>query len=150
MLWRRYWTRSRGRDDKNRCLQCYIVTKLKRHSIGVVRCNNLFNKLVRVLTDHFNPSAQIKNRWVESVTFSSVLTVGNRLPLVRNCQCPSTMDPPTNKRRRGETKPLPTNGLSAALDSAIASQGSAELAVIYLMDKYDFDLDELKARIEGA
>ncbi|KAF8238350.1 hypothetical protein L208DRAFT_1421318 [Tricholoma matsutake] len=40
------------------------------------------------------------------------------------------------------------DGLSEALDSAIASQGSAELAVIYLMDKYDFDLDELKAQIE--
>ncbi|KAF8235462.1 hypothetical protein L208DRAFT_1422392 [Tricholoma matsutake] len=40
------------------------------------------------------------------------------------------------------------NDLSKVLESAIASQGSAELAVIYLMGKYDCDLNELKARIE--
>jgi hypothetical protein len=60
------------------------------------------------------------------------------------------MESPTKKWQHGEMKLLPTNGLSETLDSAIASQGSAELAVIYLMDKYDFDLDELKAQIEGA
>ena len=37
--------------------------------------------------------------------------------------------------------------LEATLGSAIASQGSAELAIIYLFEHYDFDLDALMAGV---
>jgi hypothetical protein len=56
----------------------------------------------------------------------------------------------TRKRRRVETQPLPRENLSDALDSAIASQGTAELAVLYLISKYDFDINDLKSRIQGV
>ena len=46
------------------------------------------------------------------------------------------------KRRRGEVEKLPVARLEMALDEAIDSQGSAELAIMYL-----FDLDALKAKI---
>ena len=39
--------------------------------------------------------------------------------------------------------------LDATLDSATASQGSAELAIIYLFEHYDFDLDALMAGLRG-
>ena len=39
--------------------------------------------------------------------------------------------------------------LEATLGSAIASQGSAELAIIYLFEHYDFDLDALMAGFRG-
>ena len=47
---------------------------------------------------------------------------------------------------------MPTGRLKATLDSAIVSQGSAEVAelvIIYLLDRYEFDLDALKTRIRG-
>lgn len=51
------------------------------------------------------------------------------------------------KRRRGEVEKLPVARLEMALDEAIDSQGSAELAIIYLMNHYEFDLGALKAKI---
>jgi hypothetical protein len=55
------------------------------------------------------------------------------------------MDQPLKKRRRGEVKPLPADNLATNLDFAISSQGSAENAMLYLIEHYDFDLDQLKA-----
>jgi hypothetical protein len=36
--------------------------------------------------------------------------------------------------------------LEAALDEAVLSKGTAELAFIYLIDRYEFDLDALKGQ----
>jgi hypothetical protein len=59
------------------------------------------------------------------------------------------MEVPTKKRRRGEVEHLSTAQLEATLDAAILSQGTAELALIYLIDRYEFDLVALKARHVG-
>lgn len=59
------------------------------------------------------------------------------------------MEAPAKKRRRGEVKPLSKAELETALDEAILSKGIAELASIYLIDRYEFDLDALKARLAG-
>jgi hypothetical protein len=48
------------------------------------------------------------------------------------------------KRRLTETAYL-----RAALDSAISSKGSAELAVLHLFKAYDIDLDELHGLLQG-
>ena len=56
----------------------------------------------------------------------------------------STMDIP-RKRRRGELKVK----LIDALDSAISSQGSAELAVLHLFNRYDFDIGNLVLLLQG-
>ena len=53
------------------------------------------------------------------------------------------------KRRRGEVKHLSAAQLETTLDEAILSQGTAELALIYLIDRYEFDLGALKARLAG-
>jgi len=50
----------------------------------------------------------------------------------------------TTKNRRGEKK-VNKLKLTKALDSAVSSQGSAELAVLHLFKHYDFDLDELRS-----
>jgi len=52
------------------------------------------------------------------------------------------------KRRRGETK-VGGNNLRAALDSAISSEGSAELAILHLFNTHDIDLDELQCLLLG-
>jgi len=54
------------------------------------------------------------------------------------------MDIP-RKRRRGELKVK----LIDALDSAISSQGSAELAVLHLFNRYDFDIGNLVLLLQG-
>jgi hypothetical protein len=56
----------------------------------------------------------------------------------------------SRKRRQGEVKDLPTTGLQAALESAITSQGSAELALLYLIENFGFSLDELESRLQGS
>jgi hypothetical protein len=59
------------------------------------------------------------------------------------------MEIPTKKRRRGEAKHLSAAQLETTLDAAILSQGTAELAFIYLIDRYEFDLGALKAKLVG-
>jgi len=54
------------------------------------------------------------------------------------------MEGPMKKRRRGEVEQLSAAQLEAALDEAILSKGTAELALIYLIDLYEFDLDAFK------
>ena len=61
----------------------------------------------------------------------------------------SLMEAPAKKRRLGEVKQLSKAELETALDDAILSKGTAELALIYLIDRYEFDLDALKARLVG-
>ena len=53
---------------------------------------------------------------------------------------------PAKKRRRGESGDAE---LETALDDAILCKGTAELALSYLIDCYDFDLDDLKTRLVG-
>jgi hypothetical protein len=55
-------------------------------------------------------------------------------------------DPPPRKRRRGEV--MLTGGkldseLIDAMDAAVSSLGSTELAILQLLDHYDLDLDDL-------
>jgi len=57
------------------------------------------------------------------------------------------MDIP-RKRRRGETKAT-ENKLIDALDPAISSEGSAELAVLHLFNHYDFDIGHLLLLLQG-
>jgi len=57
------------------------------------------------------------------------------------------MDIP-RKQRRGEIK-VTKNKLIDALDSAISSQGSAELAVLHLFNHYDFDIGDLLLLLQG-
>lgn len=59
------------------------------------------------------------------------------------------MESPVKKRRLGDVEQLRMDQLEVILDSAIASQGSAEIAIIYLFDRYEFDLDAVKARLRG-
>ena len=59
------------------------------------------------------------------------------------------MEVQTKKRRRGQVDRLSAAQLEATLDDAILSQGSAALALIYLIDHYEFDLDALKDRLAG-
>lgn len=54
-------------------------------------------------------------------------------------------DLPPRKRRRGET----VYQLNEALDSAISSQGSAELAVLHLFNRYNFNFDDLHRLLLG-
>ena len=60
------------------------------------------------------------------------------------------MEVRTKKRRRGEVEQLSAGQLEQTLDEAILSQGTAELALIYLIDHYEFDLGALKARLVGV
>lgn len=57
------------------------------------------------------------------------------------------MGPPTNMRRLGEVEQLSRDQLEATLDPAIASQDNAEFVITYLIDRYEFDLDALKAKL---
>ena len=55
----------------------------------------------------------------------------------------------TKKRRRGEVEQLSDSQLEAALDEAILSKDTAELAVTNLVDRYNLDLVALSARLEN-
>lgn len=57
------------------------------------------------------------------------------------------MEVQTKKRRQGEVEHLSAAQLATILDDAILSQGTAELALIYLINHYEFDLGALKARL---
>ena len=59
------------------------------------------------------------------------------------------MEVRAKKRRRGEVEHLSAAQLQKTLDEAILSQGTAELALIYLIERYEFDLGALKARLVG-
>jgi hypothetical protein len=52
-----------------------------------------------------------------------------------------------SKRRRGEVEDY---DLRNALESSITSQGSAELAVLFLIENYDFSLDAVKSRLQDS
>jgi len=58
-----------------------------------------------------------------------------------------SMNPP-RKRRRGEAK-LTGGKLIDAMDAAISSLGSTELAVLQLFNHYDVDLDDLRRLLLG-
>jgi hypothetical protein len=79
---------------------------------------------------------------------------GSRTPAARNRPSnkgDSLVNPQPRKRRRlGQTEIISNEALSNLFDSAIASQGGAERAALYLMEKYDLDLDALRSRIRGA
>jgi hypothetical protein len=66
----------------------------------------------------------------------------------RNFRYPATIM--GSKRRGGELKDLSLHDLPAALEFAITSQGSAELALLFLIENYDFNLDALKGRLQGS
>ena len=59
--------------------------------------------------------------------------------------------PERQRRLGGEVKQLSNAELEMALDNAILSKGMAELALIYLIDRYKFDIKALtrKARLVG-
>ena len=59
------------------------------------------------------------------------------------------MDFKTNKRQRGEVELTSEEALIQALDAAISSQHTAELAVLHLLKNYGFDLDELRRLLQG-
>ena len=59
------------------------------------------------------------------------------------------MNPKTNERQRGEVELTSEEELIEALDSAISSQHTAELAVLHLLKNYSFDLDELSHLLRG-
>ena len=52
------------------------------------------------------------------------------------------------KRKRGDKK-ISKDQLPGALDVAVTSQGSAELAILYLFNRYDVDLDDLHTLLLG-
>jgi hypothetical protein len=52
-----------------------------------------------------------------------------------------------SKRKRGDK--LSNDDIKAQLHLAISDRTSAEMAVLHLMDEFDFDLDELKASLMG-
>jgi hypothetical protein len=60
------------------------------------------------------------------------------------------MEAPAKKQRRGEVKQLSKAELETALDDAILSKGTGELALIYLIHRYEFDIDALKDRLVGG
>ncbi|KAF8697211.1 hypothetical protein AX14_001424 [Amanita brunnescens Koide BX004] len=55
----------------------------------------------------------------------------------------------SKKRRRGTVK-ITDDKLIAALESSVSSQGSAELAILYLFNSYDFDLADLQLSLQGS
>ena len=56
---------------------------------------------------------------------------------------------PSWKHQRRSDDEVKKAELETALDEAILSKGTAELASIYLIDRYEFDVDALKARLAG-
>ena len=58
------------------------------------------------------------------------------------------MNAPPRKRRRGEAK-LTGGKLVDAMDAAISSLGSTELAILQLFNHYDIDLDDLRCLLLG-
>ena len=57
------------------------------------------------------------------------------------------MDPTPKKRRRGVK--LTGSQLVDAMDAAISSVGSPELAILQILDHYDIDLDDLRGLLLG-
>jgi hypothetical protein len=55
----------------------------------------------------------------------------------------------SKKRRRGEVERLSSERLYAALDSAISSQDSTELAFLQLINDFEFDKDVFMKRLKG-
>jgi len=55
----------------------------------------------------------------------------------------------SQKRRRGNTKPLSDSEMNKALDEAIFLHKIPEAAFLYLVDTYEFDLVTLKTKIKG-
>ena len=55
----------------------------------------------------------------------------------------------TSRKRRGTVK-ITEDKLIAALESAISSQGSAELALLHLFNSYDFHLANLQQLLQGS
>jgi hypothetical protein len=53
------------------------------------------------------------------------------------------MNPPPRTRRRGGTN-LAGYKINEKVDTSISSLGSVELAILYLLDHYDFDLSDLR------
>ena len=53
------------------------------------------------------------------------------------------------KTRRGNVKLTSEDELIHAVDSAISSQHTAELAVLHLLNQYDLDLDDLRRLLLG-
>jgi hypothetical protein len=58
------------------------------------------------------------------------------------------MEPPAKKRRRGEAK-LKGGNLIDKMDETISSLGSAELAILQLLNHYDIDLDDMRRILLG-
>ena len=56
----------------------------------------------------------------------------------------------TSKKRRRGTVKTTDDKLIAALESAITSQGSAELAILHLFNSYDFHLADLQLLLQGS
>ena len=56
----------------------------------------------------------------------------------------------TDKMRRRGTAKITGGKLIAALESAISSQGSAELAILHLFNSYDFHLADLQLLLQGS
>jgi hypothetical protein len=52
-------------------------------------------------------------------------------------------------KRRREVEHLSTAQLETALEDAIVSQGTSELALMYLMNHYDFDFHILESIFVG-
>jgi hypothetical protein len=52
-----------------------------------------------------------------------------------------------SKRKRGDK--LSNDDIKRQLHLAISDRTSAEMAVLHLMDEFDFDLEELKASLMG-
>jgi len=59
------------------------------------------------------------------------------------------MPPNNKKRRRGEVEVTSQDTLLEALNSAISSQKSAELAVLHLFKAYDFNINDLRCLLLG-
>lgn len=59
------------------------------------------------------------------------------------------MPPKNKKRRRGEVELTSKDELLDALNSAVSSEKSAELAVLHLFKSYDFNLDDLRRLLLG-
>ena len=55
----------------------------------------------------------------------------------------------SKKRRRGKAK-VTDDKLIAALECAISTQGSAELAILHLFNSYDFHLADLQLLLRGS
>jgi hypothetical protein len=63
----------------------------------------------------------------------------------------SDSDEPPTKRRRGENnKVITTEELDEVLSKAIKSHDTASLAVLYILNEYDFSLSSLQKVLLGV